>query len=132
MQLAGGIEKFRKRLSSGGGDVIGAGRPALGSESKRLHAVVAVDHLQRRVVTRDRRHQLEIEVSRQRLGLIRVEAVAETQRQQVDAGVSDREVGDIGLHLDDVADELVLRVGVETMVLAQAGGQVEPRAVDMT
>ena len=92
MQLAGGVKQFRQRLSSGGGDVVRAGRPALGGQQHRLDAVVPVDELYGRVVPGGCGHDLEVEVARQRLRFLRVEAVAEPQHQHGDARVTACEV----------------------------------------
>jgi hypothetical protein len=77
------------------------------------------------------RHDLEVQVPGQGLRLVSVEAIPETKHEDVDAGVACGEVGDVGLDLDDVAYELVARVAVEAVVLAQAGRQVDPRPVDV-
>ena len=90
-----------------------------------------MDELERRVVADDSRHDLEVEIASQRLWLVRVEAVGEAHREDRDVGVAQREVADVGLDLDDVAHELVTRVGVEPVVFAQTGRQVEPGAVDV-
>ena len=106
MQLARGVEKCRQRLSALSGDVVGAGRPPLGREVKGLDTVVTMNQLQDGVVPGHCRHELEVEVPGQRLGLVWVEAVAETQRQEIDAGVAVGEVGYVRLDFDDVANEI--------------------------
>ncbi len=129
MELARGVEERRQRLSPGCGDVVCAGRPPLRREVKGLDAVVAMNQLQDGVVPGHRRHELEVEVPGQRLGLVRVKAVAEAERQQIDAGVAVGEVRYVRLDLDDVANELVLRVRIEPVVLAKVGLQVGTRSV---
>src|ERR1700682_1863202 len=88
-----------------------------------------MDELQGWIVAGDRWHHFEIEISSQRLGLIWVEAVGKSERQDVDLRIAQPEVGDVRLDLDNVADELMFRIAVETVVFAKPGGQVETRAV---
>ena len=90
-----------------------------------------MDELERRVVSGDRRHHLEVEVARKRLRLLGIQAVAEAHDQDCDAGVARREVTHIGLDLDDVADELVVGVRVEPVMLPDVRRHVEPRTVDV-
>jgi hypothetical protein len=132
VKLAGRVEQRGKRLVARRGDVVGAGRPALGRKHHRLDAVVTVDQLDRGVVPDHGRHHFEVEVASERLRLIRVEAVADSEREDRDVRVADAEVAHIRLDLHDVAHELVSRVGVESMVLTQAGRQVETRPVHVT
>src|SRR5216684_1680674 len=99
MELARGVEERRQRLRAGRGDVVRTGRPALGGEVEGFDAVVAMDQLQSGVVTRNGGHELEIEVSGEWLRLVRIEAVAETQSEQIDARVADGEVRDVRLDL---------------------------------
>src|SRR5438067_11197701 len=88
-----------------------------------------MDELDRRVVADHRWHHLEVEVPGKRLRLVWVQAVAEPQGEDGDMRIAHREVARIGLDLDDVAHELVPRVDVEAVILAQACREVEPRAV---
>jgi hypothetical protein len=103
---------------------------ALGGQHHRLNAVVAMDQLKGRVVAHHRRHHLEVQVARQRLRLVRVEAVREAQGEDRDVGVADGEVAHVRLDLDDVAHELVAGVAVEAVVFAEPGREVEARSVD--
>ena len=131
VQLARAVEKARQRLCPRGCDVVRAGGAALGRQGHRLNAVVTMDQLERRVVPGDCRHHLEVEVTRERLRLLGIQAVAEAHDEDRDVGVAHREVADVGLDLDDVADELVMGVRVEPVILADVRGPVESRAVDV-
>ena len=126
MQLARAVEKVRQRLRPRGRDVVRAGRAAPGRKRQSLDAVVAMDELDCRIMRGDRRHDLEVEVARKRLGFLRIQAVAETHDEDRDVGIARREVAHVGLDLDDVADELVVGVRVEPVILANVRGQVEP------
>ncbi len=81
-----------------------------------------MDELERRIVARDRRDDFEVEVASERLGLLRVEAVGKAEHNYRNLGIAQREIADVGLDLDDVAHELVARVGVQAVVLPQRGG----------
>jgi len=131
MQLARAVEKVRQRHASRRRDVVRAGRAALGRQAKRFDAVIAMGELERGVVARHRWHQLQVEVLGERLRLVSVEAVAESQHEDVDARVASGEVVHVGLDLDVVAHELMARVAVEAVVLAQSRRQVDSRSVHM-
>src|ERR1700693_1182613 len=107
VQLPGGIEELGQRLRTRRGDVVRAGRSALGRQDHRLDAVVSVDELQRGIVACDRRHPLEVEVPGERLRFVGVQAVGESEGQDVDVGVSQPKVADVRLDLHDVAYELM-------------------------
>ena len=95
MELSGGIEQRAERFVARRSDVVRAARPAPGREHHRVDAVVAVNQLQRRVVADHGRHDLEVQISRQGLRLVGIEAVGETQGEDRDARIADREITDI-------------------------------------
>src|SRR5258708_24237160 len=65
VQLAHRLEEPGQGLHTRSSDGVSAGRAALGRKDHRRHAVVAVDELKRGIVTRYRRHHLQVAVPRQ-------------------------------------------------------------------